>query len=497
MENKKWLAAAALALALLFPVNVVAQPGLGDTKRAYGDTARVSAMKYVYGLDEAKGLARKTGKPIFFNCYASWAAPCIAMDQYVFSNKDFAKKMDSKFVNLIVDMRSDEGKKLAKQYAVGSYACYIVLDADGNVVQRIQGGSGLPEFYENVSLGLSPKTSLAGLRAKYESGKYSKNDLYRYLRALRVAGEGKTWKELATEYVKGMPMKAIAEKDNWMFASLYRGYDNDFYEYLLHHKRDFVKSVGVQKVENKFESMLTPTLLAYACGETDYDTAVVEKLRQDLRTFEMPDTCASMVLCGIADARGKGSVHDLLAYMGQNGKYLDKYYGIRANIEQTFNFPDIMDGERKELVQYLGEAAERAKGTKGGYGLRAMLDAMNNDGKGIVFFEGSLDEALAKAAKEGKHVFVDCYTTWCGPCRVMANTVFTKPQVGKFFNSGFVSVKIDMERGEGPAVGKKYEVGAYPTMLVLKADGSVLKKIVGSKSAENLLKEVGDAESVK
>lgn len=79
----------------------------------------------------------------------------------------------------------------------------------------------------------------------------------------------------------------------------------------------------------------------------------------------------------------------------------------------------------------------------------------------------------------------------------MANTVFTKPQVGKFFNSGFVSVKIDMERGEGPAVGKKYEVGAYPTMLVLKADGSVLKKIVGSKSAENLLKEVGDAESVK
>lgn len=493
MKQHTWLTAAALAFALLLPTHGLAQVGEGDTKKMYGDTARVSAMKYVYSLDEAKQLSKKTGKPIFFNCYASWAGPCVAMDQYVFSNKDFAKKMDSKFVNLIIDMRSDEGKELAKEYDVRSYACYLVLDADGKVLQRIVGGSALPEFYDEVALGLSPKTSLAGLKAKYESGKYTKTDLYNYLRALRVAGEGKTWKELAEQYVKDLPMEALAQKKNWMFVSLFRNYDTDFYKYLLHHKQDFVKNIDKDKVEDKFESMLTPTLLAYACGETDYNEKVVAQLRQDLKAFEMPDTCASMVLCGIAEARSTGDVHKLITYMNEYGKYLNKYYGIRANIEQTFNFPNLSDEARKELVAYLGEAAEREKGTRGGYGLRNMLDAMKNDGKGIEFIEGTLDEALAKAAKENKNVFVDCYTTWCGPCRVMSNTVFTKPQVGNYFNKHLVSIKIDMERGEGPAVGKKYEVGAYPTMLVLKPDGTVLTKIVGSKSAENLLKEVEEA----
>ena len=56
-----------------------------------------------------------------------------------------------------------------------------------------------------------------------------------------------------------------------------------------------------------------------------------------------------------------------------------------------------------------------------------------------------LPQAAAKAKKENKLVFVDCYTQWCGPCKKMARDIFPQEKVGKFMNERFVNVKIDME----------------------------------------------------
>ena len=58
-------------------------------------------------------------------------------------------------------------------------------------------------------------------------------------------------------------------------------------------------------------------------------------------------------------------------------------------------------------------------------------------------------EALAKAKAENKLVFMDCYTSWCGPCKYMTETIFPQEKAGEFFNPKFVCVKFDMEKGEG------------------------------------------------
>lgn len=107
------------------------------------------------------------------------------------------------------------------------------------------------------------------------------------------------------------------------------------------------------------------------------------------------------------------------------------------------------------------------------------LTLSNAKAQGITFEHGTFAEALAKAKAGKKMVFMDCYTTWCGPCKMMAKDVFPKDEVGQYMNSAFVSLKIDMEKGEGIELAKTYEVKAYPTLLFLDADGKVIHRVVG------------------
>mgnify|MGYP000016755338 FL=1 len=54
-------------------------------------------------------------------------------------------------------------------------------------------------------------------------------------------------------------------------------------------------------------------------------------------------------------------------------------------------------------------------------------------GQGIKFIEGEKwDNVLRMAQEQNKYIFMDCYTSWCGPCKALAKDVFTKNEVGNF-----------------------------------------------------------------
>lgn len=105
----------------------------------------------------------------------------------------------------------------------------------------------------------------------------------------------------------------------------------------------------------------------------------------------------------------------------------------------------------------------------------------------IDFREGGFAKALEAAKAENKLVFMDCYTSWCGPCKLMASKEFVQEKAGEYFNPRFVSVKIDMEKGEGVELGKRYDVNAYPTLLVLNAEGELLSRHAGYLHVDELI----------
>lgn len=97
-------------------------------------------------------------------------------------------------------------------------------------------------------------------------------------------------------------------------------------------------------------------------------------------------------------------------------------------------------------------------------------------------------EALAAAKAEKKLVFIDFYTSWCGPCKMMMKNIFPLKEVGNYLNSKFVCIKIDAEKGEGPELAKRYQVKAYPTFVAINpAEEILMTKVGGSGSGSGFI----------
>lgn len=117
-------------------------------------------------------------------------------------------------------------------------------------------------------------------------------------------------------------------------------------------------------------------------------------------------------------------------------------------------------------------------------------------GQGTKFLDGEKwSNVLKKAQEENKYIFMDCYTSWCGPCKGLAQNVFPQKKVGDFLNSNFVCCKYDMEKGEGIELYKKYKsnIPGFPTMLVINpADESIVHKVVGYTESDALISALQD-----
>jgi len=100
-------------------------------------------------------------------------------------------------------------------------------------------------------------------------------------------------------------------------------------------------------------------------------------------------------------------------------------------------------------------------------------------------------ETLSLANKQGKMVFVDCYTDWCGPCKKMTREVFTKKALGDYMNKNFVSIAMNMEKGEGADYKNQWKIVAFPTYVIFDSNsGKELTRFIGYAKEDEFLKKL-------
>lgn len=109
--------------------------------------------------------------------------------------------------------------------------------------------------------------------------------------------------------------------------------------------------------------------------------------------------------------------------------------------------------------------------------------------QGINFRQDDWQNVVSQAKAQKKLIFVDIYTTWCGPCKEMDKKTFTDISVGDKFNARFINYKVDAEKGFGINLAKRYNVTSYPTCLFIDANENPVYKQEGLLRAPDLLKE--------
>jgi thiol-disulfide isomerase/thioredoxin len=136
----------------------------------------------------------------------------------------------------------------------------------------------------------------------------------------------------------------------------------------------------------------------------------------------------------------------------------------------------------------------------------AILNVASLRGQALgIHFENRLDwqQLLAKAKAEHRYVFIDCFATWCGPCKRMDATVFVNDTVGNLINPSFIAIRLQMDRtahdsdsvqnwyGLGDSIASVFRVSIYPTYLFLSPDCVMVHKAIGEMNVQ------GFAELVK
>ena len=120
----------------------------------------------------------------------------------------------------------------------------------------------------------------------------------------------------------------------------------------------------------------------------------------------------------------------------------------------------------------------------------ALMISLAAFSQGIEFQKGRYADVLKMAKQQNKLVFVDIYTSWCGPCKHMAQSIFPEAKSGEFYNAHFLNLQLDAEKSEdGKMVAKKFGVTAYPTFLFINGDGELIYRFLGGRTVDMFVKE--------
>ena len=122
----------------------------------------------------------------------------------------------------------------------------------------------------------------------------------------------------------------------------------------------------------------------------------------------------------------------------------------------------------------------------------------------------TMNEALEAQKKQPKKIFIDMYTKWCGPCKLLDRNTFSNKDVANFINKNFYAVKFNAEGNESVNYqGKTYtnpnydpakanrrnsphlfsrfmDVRAYPTVLFLDESGKLINKVKGYRTPQQM-----------
>lgn len=121
----------------------------------------------------------------------------------------------------------------------------------------------------------------------------------------------------------------------------------------------------------------------------------------------------------------------------------------------------------------------------------------------------TMNEALAAQKKQPKKIFLDAYTVWCGPCKLLDRNTFTNEDVIEYINKHYYPVKFNAEgteevkyrehtftnpdydpnrkgRNSTHQFARAMKITGYPSLVFFDETGNLIGPIPGYRTPHQL-----------
>jgi thioredoxin-related protein len=128
------------------------------------------------------------------------------------------------------------------------------------------------------------------------------------------------------------------------------------------------------------------------------------------------------------------------------------------------------------------------------------VKAQNIPSQQINWTKGLSWEIIKTRAKvENKFIFLDCFATWCGPCKAMDKEVYNSDEVVDIVNAKYIAVRVQMDSNkndneqiknwyhDAKVIQNKYSVFAFPSYLFFSPSGELVHRDLGFKDVKEFL----------
>jgi len=217
---------------------------------AFGE--KTEGIEFFHGTwEEAKTKAKEENKLLFIDFYTQWCGPCLNMVKKVFILPEVGYLYNNKFVCLKIDAETEEGKVLAKQYAVRSYPTYIFANPDNEKAVHRSGGRKSAEAFIAVGkAALNPNMTSEYILSEYNRGNRDKEFMISYVRYMasiyKREAVAKGFEEVINKGAK------LTDPAIWkLYTDCISGYDNPYLKEVSDNYAKFVELFGKEAVDGK------------------------------------------------------------------------------------------------------------------------------------------------------------------------------------------------------------------------------------------------------
>ena len=319
-------------------------------------------------FEEALAKSKDSGKKLFIDCYTKTCGPCKYMVKFIFPLKECGDYFNSNYVCIMKDMEEGDGIDIAQKYHVMVYPTYLILNHDGTVYCRLDGGA-ISNPKEDFVQKVKDAIELAEANRKYAAGERDLPFLEEYINLLRTHDKNRL-QTVMSETMLQLGVNKLCEPGNWnLIKTEINEVDAPLFRYLVENRKAFSKHLGQQEVENKIMSAYSNEFRVFKMMGIDF-----EKRMTDLKQFEQEPYKAALPLryrilfYSIIDQKQKDRVNEILNVLQNMNKELPHEEDRMSVLRELSGFERIADQQQKERAStYLQEISNNLQPNNANY----------------------------------------------------------------------------------------------------------------------------------